>query len=89
MGSTSWMYDVRCDTCGSTGTIVWSEWGAFDQHEGVTAIWGDFKEVADPDHRVWSSNHRRGMIVCCDTKPESSNHQRGHASEEYREWRCR
>ena len=61
--SSRFSYDNRCPRCGNRGHVFWSESGHRDQHERITAIWGEFKELP-PSVTSLFGGSQRGPVVC-------------------------
>ncbi len=61
--SSRFSYDNRCPRCGNRGHVFWSESGYRDQHERITAIWGEFKELP-PSVTSLFGGSQRGPVVC-------------------------
>ena len=61
--SSRFSYDNRCPRCSHRGHVFWAESGYRDQHERITAIWGEFKELPSPVTNLFGGR-QRGPVVC-------------------------
>ena len=60
--SSHFSYECRCAQCDTEGVVFWGEGGGRDQHEWISEIWGEFKEL--PPVNDWAGGRQRGEIVC-------------------------